>query len=79
MKTKKPVLTKKEVLDIAIPIIKDKCSKEEFELFKPWTASYNDEGIWVVGGTIPKDRVGGTLQVLISDKDKKIVDFYYLK
>jgi hypothetical protein len=79
MKMKKPILTKKEVLDIALPVLKEKCSLEEFESFKPWIPVYNDDGFWVVRGTLPEDTVGGTLEIVISDKDRKIIDCYYLK
>ena len=48
MKNTNPILTEKEVLDIALPELMSQCSDDEFELFKPWIATYQSDGNWIV-------------------------------
>jgi hypothetical protein len=79
MENTNPILTESQVLDIAMPVIKEKCTAEELEMFKPWVAIYDGEELWTVRGTLPEGTVGGTQAVVISDKTGKVVDTYQLK
>lgn len=74
-----PILTEKQVLEIALPLLKTKCSNDEFELFKPWVAIYHGDGNWTVSGTLPERTKGGTPEAIISDKDGKVINVYRMK
>ncbi len=78
MKNTNPVLSENEVLGIALRTLKTECSKEEFELFKPWSATYSG-GSWCVKGTIPEGTKSGTLKIIVSDRDKKVIDVNRMK
>lgn len=63
---------KKAAIEVAEPILFKTYGKENIIHQKPYEI-YLLNGYWVLTGTLPKDMMGGTFLIILSEKDGRVI------